>query len=236
MSRRTKNIVVILVAVVAAGLAAALIAVSATGGDGNEATVTVEGADATAQLLEGIPQVGPVLGRADAPVTIVEYADLQCPACQFWALSTFPTLVDEYVRPGKAKIVFNGVAFLGPDSLTALKTAFAAGEQNKLWNVVELLFHNQGEENAGWVTEDLLRAIGDAVPELDTDTMLDDRDSEEVAASLATAQGTAQAAGLAQGPTPSFDVGRSGGQTVRIEGAASASDFRRLLDSVLAQQ
>jgi protein-disulfide isomerase len=168
-------------------------------------------------------------------VTIVEYADYQCPYCAQWAVDSFPAIVSEYVRPGKVKIVYDGVAFLGPDSLTALQTAFAAGEQNRLWNVSELLFHNQGAENAGWVTEDLLRSIGEAVPGLDVDKMLNDRSSAEVASAMADAQASAQAAGVATGPTPTFDIGRSGGSMRQYQGVLPIDQFRQVLDGLLQQ-
>jgi protein-disulfide isomerase len=233
VSQRSKNFLLVGVLAVAAGLAAVLIAVSVTGGEDEPAT-TLHGVAETDALLEGIPQQGNVLGKPGAPVTIVEYADFQCPACQVWALSTLPTIVDEYVRTGKAKIVFNGVAFLGPDSVTALQTAAAAGRQGKFWNVAELLFHNQGGENSGWVTDDLLRSIGGAAG-LDADRMLDERDSAEVAAALAEAQNVAQTAGLSLGPTPSFEVGRTGGQSTVVQGAVSADQMRTLLDGLLQQ-
>jgi Thioredoxin len=159
-----KNMVLVGVLLVAAGLAAALIAVSVTGAKDTSAPNAVHGVAATEALLRGVPQRGNVLGRPDAPVTIVEYADYQCPYCARWALDTLPALVEEYVRPGKAKIVFQGIAILSEDSATALQTAVAAGAQDKLWHVSELLFHNQGSENAGWVTDDLLQEIGASVP------------------------------------------------------------------------
>ena len=95
-------------------------------------------------LLDGIPQDGTVLGRPDAPVTLIEYADLQCPYCAQWARGALPLLVREYVRTGKLRIEFRGLAFIGPDSDTALRAALAAGRQNRLWNVVELLYADQG--------------------------------------------------------------------------------------------
>jgi len=233
MSARAKRLLLAGVLLVAGGLAAALIAVSVAGGDDDSTVVGVHGAEATAALLEGIPQQANVLGRTNAPLTIVEYGDLQCPACQAWTLDTFPAIVAEYVRTGKARIVFDGVAFLGPDSATALQAAFSAGEQNKLWHVVDLLYHNQGAENSGWVTDDLLQAIGDSVPGFDSSEMLDGRDSAEVAAALAEAQGEAQEAGVALGPTPSFDIGRTGGPTTQRQGAVSAAELRQILDSLL---
>lgn len=231
MPKLTTNRVLVVVLVIAAGLAAALIAVSVMGGSDEAAPTTVLGAATTEELLAGIPQQGNVLGKADAPVTLVEYADLQCPFCAQWALDTFPALVQEYVRPGKVKVVFNGLAFVGPDSLPALQTAVSAGEQGKLWNVTELIYHNQGEENSGWVTDDLLRSIGEAVPGLDAAKMMDGRQSAAVASALADAQGSAQAAGISS--TPTFEVGRTGGSVSQLQGALSTDAFRQALDSLL---
>ena len=93
---------------------------------------------------------------------MVEFADLQCPFCREYTLNALPTIVKQYVRTGKVKLVFFGMAFLGPDSETALRAAYAAGLQSRLWNVIDLLYRNQGPENSGWVTDGLLRAVGKA--------------------------------------------------------------------------
>ena len=230
------NRILVVVLAVAVALAAVLIVISVTGDDDKTATpsTAVHGAATVENLLAGIPQKRNVLGKADAPVTIVEFADLQCPACKAWALDTFPAIVEEYVRPGKVKLVFNGMSFVGPDSLTALKTAAAAGEQNRLWNVVHLLYYNQGAENEGWVTEDLLSSIGESVMGLDGNRMLDERESQAVQEYLAAAQGQAQDAGAQV--TPTFGVGRSNGQLTKLEGAVSADGFRQILDPLLAQK
>jgi protein-disulfide isomerase len=226
-----KNMVLVGVLLVAAGLAAALIAVSVTGAKDTSAPTAVHGVAATEALLRGIPQRGNVLGRPDAPVTIVEYADYQCPYCARWALDTLPALIEEYVRPGKAKIVFQGIAILGEDSATALQTAVAAGAQDKLWHVSELLYHNQGSENAGWVTDDLLQEIGASVRELDVERMMDNRKSPEVAADIGNAQAAAQGAGVMG--TPFFELGRTGGPMTQLQGARALEEFRALLDGLL---
>ena len=57
-------------------------------------------------LFAGIEQQGAALGSPNAPVTLVEYADLQCPFCAQWARDTLPTLVEDYVKGGKLRIVF----------------------------------------------------------------------------------------------------------------------------------
>ena len=165
------------------------------------------------------------LAAPGAPVTIVEYADYQCPYCAQWATDVFPAVVDEYVRPGKVRMVFQGVAILGEDSVTALQAAVSAGIQDKQWNVGELLYHNQGAENSGWVTDDLLRDIGASVPGLDVDAMMDGRESAEVADAMGEAQADAQAAGITG--TPSFEITKRGGQPTLLQGARPLDEFRQ---------
>lgn len=88
-------------------------------------------APAVQSLFAGIPQQGAVIGSPMARVTLVEYADLQCPYCGKWARETLPVLIKEYVRTGKLRIVFKGLAFLGPDSEKALRAVIVAGRQGR---------------------------------------------------------------------------------------------------------
>jgi protein-disulfide isomerase len=209
-----------------------LIVVSVAGeGGGSNTPVSVAGEDVE-QLLEGIPQDGSALGSPDAPITLVEYADPQCPFCARWASDVFPTLVEEYVRPGDVRIVFRGVGILGPDSKTALRSVYSAGEQDKLWNVVELMYRYQGGENEGWVTEDLMRGIGDAVPGLDVDTWLSARGSASVAEEIEKAFQEAQEVSLPG--TPTFFVGASEDDVELLEiDALTVDEFRQKLDDAL---
>ena len=199
-------------AAAAAVVAGALIAALALGGGGGnqQAAAAPTGVSRVAAMLRGIPQHGVALGSPAAPVTLVEFADPQCPYCGDWAKISLPTIVRDYVRTGKVRIVFDGMAFVGADSLTALRTALAAGQQNRFWNVIGLLYENQGTENTGWVTDSLLGSIGAAVPGLDTRRMLAERDSDAVDRALANATSLAQRAGVSS--TPSFAVGRTGGR------------------------
>lgn len=206
MSRRRLLIASIAAAaVLAGGLVAALVL---TSGNSGKPAQDVVGADRISALLRGIPQSGEELGSPSAPVTLVEFADPQCPYCAEWAKQAFPTIVQRYVRTGKVRMVFSGMAFVGPESETALRTALAAGNQNRFWNVLELLFENQGTENAGWVTEPLLRSVGSAAG-LDVERMLKERTSTAVEQALTRAASLAQTAGV--NSTPTFAVGKTGG-------------------------
>ena len=166
------------------------------------------GAADTIALFKGIPQQLNVLGNPTAPVTMVEFADPQCPYCRAYTTEALPALVDQYVRPGKAKFVFSGMHFIGPDSETALRAVYAAGLQGRFWQYLHLLYHSQGAENAGWVTDDLLRSAGASIPGFDTEKMLADMSSPTVTNALAAADQQAQSASVDQ--TPTFFAGKTG--------------------------
>jgi protein-disulfide isomerase len=202
---------------IAVAIAVALILVSVLGGKGNKPTMAVSGVG-TAQLLSGIPQSGLMLGSPSAPVTLIEYADLQCPYCDRYTTGVMPTVIADYVRTGKMRVEFRGLNFIGADSEKALRVALAAGEQNKLWNVVDLFYLNQGGENDGWVTDGLIRGILRAVPGLDASKALAATNSGHVAGQIAAAQNQAVAAGVSG--TPTFFVHTRGGglEPLRLSG------------------
>jgi protein-disulfide isomerase len=141
----------------------AAILISSGGGskksNGAGAGGALAGAADTKALIGGIPQSGITLGKADAPVTIVEFADPQCPFCREYTLNEMPALVRKYVRTGKAKMELRYLTFIGQDSVTAAGVLEAAGQQNKLWEASDLFYRNQGEENSGYVTDDFLTKV-----------------------------------------------------------------------------
>jgi protein-disulfide isomerase len=221
-------------------VAAALVTVSILSAlDGGSASPTASGptlfgAPEGEALLRGIPQHGAVLGSPQAPVTLVEYADLQCPYCAQWALDALPVIIRDYVRSGRVRVEFRGLAFLGPESETALRAALAAGEQGKLWNALHLLYANQGAENGGWVTDDLLAALGPSIKGLDVERMLDTADDASVDRALKVAADAASRSGV-EG-TPSFELGPTGGRLERLEAASlDAAAFTGPIDTLLAR-
>jgi len=233
MSRRRLALVAVAAGAIAGGALAAALALS-TGGTPKPAAAAPVGAARVAAMLRGLDQNGTALGSRTAPVTLVEFADPQCPACGMWARNALPVIVRDYVRPGKVQIVFSGMHFVGPESETALRAALAAGAQHRFWNVVELLYENQGAENTGWVSDTLLHSIGDAVPGLSTSRMLAGLQSSNVTNLLAQGDALAQQAGISS--TPSFAVGKTGG-TLRVVPitSLSAGGITPQLDAALKQ-
>jgi protein-disulfide isomerase len=191
----------------------------------------VPGTAATLALFKGIPQQLNVLGKARAPVTMIEFADLQCPFCRDYTASALPALVARYVRAGKAKFVFAGMHFIGPDSEKALRAVYAAGLQGRLWQYLDLLYKSQGPENEGWVTDDLLRSVGASLPGFDTDKMLAGMSSAEVTNALATSDQQAQNASVSS--TPTFFAGKTGATLEHINLTTLTPDaFRPTLDAL----
>jgi protein-disulfide isomerase len=180
--------------------------------------------------LGGIPQRGGVLGSPSATVRLIEYADPQCPACRLYTESMFPTVVNEYVRPGKVDTEFRGFPFIGDDSVKGYRYLLAAGKQDKLWNLAEALYRNQGAENSGWLTSELVRRLAAAIPGLDVDRLFADAERPDIVDEASSAASKASAAGI-QG-TPTFLVKIGDGTPYLIQ-VASVDEMRAALDDAL---
>jgi len=226
--RRPSGLMVVLAFGVAVALAVALVAVALVArGGGSDAP------DATAAPvveLDGIPQQGAVLGDSSANVTLIEYADVQCPACRLYTLEMFPAVVTEYVRPGKVKTEFRGFPFLGPDSLKAERFVLAAALQNKLWQLAEALYRYQGEENAGWLTDDLIRERAAEIAGLDIERLFTDAEREDIANAAEQAAEDAQAAGIPGTPTFFVKIGDAEPYFIQV---ASLDEMRAALDDAI---
>jgi protein-disulfide isomerase len=225
--RRTLLLVFAGIVVVAAALAAVLVLVS-RGGGSSAATTTATTPAKRSALLAGIPQRGVELGDPKAPA-LYEYADLQCPYCGEFSNHVLPTVIREYVRTGRVKLVFHGLAFLGPDSVKALRAVESAGLQNRLWDVLDGLYAHQGAENSGWVSDGLLKQVGGSVSGLDTAKWLQDVDSSTVTQRINDAGTAAQIAGIASTPTFVF-----AGQQLRLT-SLDPADFKAALDPLLGE-
>src|SRR3954453_21279017 len=204
---------------IAAGVVALLVVVGIvlgvvlTGGSGSSSSTNAaklpDAADVQ-QLLAGIPQNGNVLGKPTAPVTVIQYVDLQCPFCRQFETEAMPTILTDYVRNGKAKIESRIIAFIGPDSQTGREAALAAGKQNKLFNFTQLMYDNQGTENTGWLNDDVIKSAAASIPALDANRLQSDRGSDSVKSQMHTFD--AQAKDAHVNSTPTIYVVHKGGK------------------------
>ncbi len=224
-----------LIAAVAAAVVVvvALVLVSVLLRDGGD-TSRGGGAGVTA-LVDGIPQDGTVLGDPAATVTFLQYEDLQCPFCKEYTEQAFPAIVDEYVRTGKVKVDFRGLEFIGEDSTEALRAVLAAAEQNKAWQLIELLYDHQGAENSGWVTDDLLSELARSIDGLDVEQLQADAASAETTVEIEAL--AAEARGREVGGTPWFFVAIGGAEPypVQPQPLTDPAAFRPIFDDALAE-
>jgi protein-disulfide isomerase len=220
--------------VAAAVVVVVLILVLATGGGSSSATTTSSAppaSPASSSSLAGIPQHGDTLGRASAPATVLVFEDPQCPFCREWNVGTLPTVLAEYVRTGRIKLVYRGIEIIGPNSVKGLRAIYAAGAQNKLWNLVDALYAKQGAENSGWITDAAIREAA-KVSGADGNAILAASSSPAVTSQLRQAAQDATRASV-QG-TPTFVVQRPPGLPQHLQlSALDAASFTAALDAAL---
>jgi protein-disulfide isomerase len=165
-------------------------------------------------------------GRADAPITIYEMSDFQCPYCRAFALTTFPELERDYIRTGKVRLVYVNLplARVHPNATAAAEAALCAARQRRFWPLHDLLFRHQDDWAALAAPQAYFLALGDSAG-------LDHRAFAACLATRATAAevaaDAARAARAGARSTPTFYI--EGGL---LEGAAPASVFRAVLDSI----
>jgi len=118
--------------------------VSSSGGQAATQPIEVPGLDDPQQLV-ALAQ-GMAMGDEDAPVTIVEFGDYQCPGCAYFGMTIEPQIVSELVETGKARFVFYDFPLVGighPHSFLAARAARCALDQDRGWDYHETLYVNQ---------------------------------------------------------------------------------------------
>lgn len=162
---------VLAAAVLAASLTASVVLLATSGGEdsartGSSPVVASPSGEPESSTAEQGPDLGHLarresgdpmaVGRTDAPVVLIEYADFQCPFCGRFARETEPELVQKYVEQGVLRIEWRNFPVFGQESEQAALAAWAAGRQQKFWDFHELLYAEDRERNSGAFTEDRL--------------------------------------------------------------------------------
>ncbi|MFF5423400.1 MULTISPECIES: DsbA family protein [unclassified Streptomyces] len=169
---------------------------------------------------------GLALGRADAPVVLIEYADFKCGYCGQFARETEPVLVEKYVRSGTLRIEWRNFPIFGEESEAVARASWAAGRQGRFWQFHKAAYAEDAKRK-GFGKERLTALAEEAgVPDLNRFA----RDSEGTEAREAVKKDQEQGYSLGATSTPSFLInGRpiAGAQpletfTEAIEAAAAA--------------
>jgi protein-disulfide isomerase len=178
------------------------------------------------ELLRGIPQNGNILGQPTAPVTLQIFADLECLTAKNFIVRLLPAIIREFVRTNGMRIEYRSFktdtraqrAFVMQQA-----AALAAGEQKEMWNFIETFYYEQGREYSGYATERYLEGIASQVSGLDHYQWISDRESIEMPRHVIEDDRVARAIGLHT--TPSFRIGRTGGEMKKLTGEHIVLEF-----------
>jgi protein-disulfide isomerase len=128
--------------------------------------VRVSGISDAQRIFGGVPQEGDRVGSSNAPVSIQIFNDLQCSSCQDDFVSTIPTLVEDYARPGDIQLLMRHYSVARNPLELGFFGAESAAEQNYGWQYTYLFFRNQHEAERVGIDEDYLDTIASSIEEL----------------------------------------------------------------------
>jgi protein-disulfide isomerase len=190
-----------------------------------EAANTPPAAEENVKAAEVSVDDDPSLGSPDAPVTIVEFSDFQCPYCSGFYSDTFGQIKEQYIDTGKVKLVYRDfpLSSIHQYAEKAAEAADCANEQGKFWEYSDILFSDQADWNTVGVAKfkEYAGQLG-----LNTDKFNSCLDSGSMAQEIQNDFDQGRQYGVSG--TPSFFVNGE-----LITGAQPFSVFKQKIDSLL---
>jgi len=176
----------------------------------------------------------PVIGNLDAPITIIEFSDFQCPFCARFYSQTLPLIYEEYIDQGKVKLVFRDfpIQSIHPNAVPAAVASECANEQGKFKEMHDILFDNQNQWN-NQETVDALSLFSQYATEIQLEQETFDscltsgKYIEEIQKDLNDGQNYGVTG------TPGFFVGNDQIGYVQIKGAQPFDIFKKVIDAQL---
>jgi len=179
-----------------------------------------------------IDNASPALGNPNAPITMVEFGDYQCTFCSKFFHETENSIITNYIKTGKVKILFKDYIILGQDSMNAANAAHCANDQKLFWEYHSMLYNNWAGEDTGWADLTHLHEFANTLG-LDMNvfsTCMSDLKWNELV-NLSSIDG--QKLGVTG--TPTFFVIDQNNDVIKIVGAQHYDVFKQIFDSVLEE-
>ncbi|QDI89424.1 DsbA family protein [Candidatus Nitrosopumilus sp. SW] len=176
----------------------------------------------------------PVIGNPDAPITIIEFSDFQCPFCARFHVQTLPLLLEEYIDQGKVKLVFRDfpIQSIHPNALPASVAAECANEQGQFKAMHDILFDNQNQWN-NLETVDALSVFSQYASQIQLEQetfdecLISGKYIEEIRNDLDDGR-SYDVTG-----TPGFFIGNDEIGYVELKGAQPFESFKKVIDAQL---
>jgi protein-disulfide isomerase len=159
---------------------------------------TAQSADA--QIAAAIARTRHFIGDPNATVTIVEFADFQCPYCGRFASGAGRQIDLLYIQTGKVRLGYQHFAFLGQESFWAAEASECANDQEAFWPYHDLLFASQNGENQGAFSKDNLKKLAASL-NLDTTAFNTCLDSGKYTELVQSESNAARVLGVRSTPT-----------------------------------
>ena len=185
-----------------------------------------------ATLSSFIDNASPFLGNRNAHITLVEFGDYQCTFCSKFFHETEKSIITNYVKTGKVKLLFKDFIVVGGDSLNAANAAHCANDQKVFWQYHAILYNNWAGEDTGWANLENLHKFANIL-QLDMNTfsqcMSESKWKELVRSSHID--------GITVGvtATPTFFVIDQKNDVIKITGAQPYDVFKQIFDSLLKE-
>lgn len=178
----------------------------------------------------------PFKGDKNAPLTLIEFSDYQCPFCARHFQEVFPRIESDYIKTGKVRYVFRDfpIESVNLQAFRAAEAAHCAGEQGKFWEMHDRLFANQSALGSKHLSQHA-QALG-----LDLANFQECLDRGRQGAKIRKDMADGERAGIRG--TPMFFIGRAQPKDTKIKvlrvlrGSQSYSTFKEILDSLLGTQ
>ena len=173
----------------------------------------------------------PIIGNPDAPITLIEFSDFQCPFCARFHIQTLPTIMEEYIEKGTVKLVFRDfpIQSIHPNAVPASVAAECANEQGKFKQMHDILFEKQNE----WSNLETVYAI-ELFNQYSEQINLE---QEQFSSCLSTAKYVKEIQndlndGRTYGVTgtPGFFIGNQEIGFVELKGAQPFESFKKIID------
>ncbi len=176
----------------------------------------------------------PVIGNPDAPITIIEFTDFQCPFCARFHIQTLPLILEEYIEQGKVKLVIRDfpIQSIHPNAVPASVASECANEQGKVKEMHDMLFYNQNQWS-GQETADALSLFSQYATEIQLDQEIFDSclTSGKYIEEIENDLNDGREYGVSG--TPGFFIGNDQIGFVQLKGAQPFDVFKKVIDAQL---
>ncbi len=176
----------------------------------------------------------PVKGDPDAPVTIVEFSDFQCPFCSRFFIQTLPALQENYIDTGKVKLVYRDfpIDSIHPNARPVHIAAECADEQGKFWEYHDVLFENQAQWNR-LSSSDLNSKLNQYATSMGLNSASFDSCLSSQSIANEVNADYLQAAQYGVSGTPTFFIGNEKNGFIKLVGAQPFTAFQAVIDAQL---